>query len=127
MAVGEKKYKQIMSHFIYILRCADETLYTGYTTSIEKRLEEHNGEGSTKKARSAGSKYTRPRRPVKMVYNESYATRSEAMQREYAIKQLTREEKLQLIHPTKKVSMAKGKDQKKEVKKPKKDKTIKPL
>ena len=115
-----------MSHYIYILQCADESLYTGYTTDIKKRLEEHNGIGDTKSAKSAGAKYTRPRRPVQMVYNESYNTRSEALQREYAIKQLTRAEKL-LLTQTKKptTSMAKGQDRKKEVKKPKKDKVVK--
>lgn len=86
-----------MSHYIYILLCADDSLYTGYTTDISKRLQEHNGDGNTKTARSAGAKYTRPRRPVQMVYNELYETRSEAMQREYAIKQMKRLEKLQLI------------------------------
>lgn len=113
-----------MSHFIYILQCADDSLYTGYTTDIQKRLEEHNGTGDTKRARSAGAKYTRPRRPVEMVYNELYDTRSDAMQREYAIKQLTRSEKLQLIQSNKN-GMAKGQDRKKEVKKPKKDKVKK--
>lgn len=85
------------THFIYILQCADNTLYTGYTTDIEKRMIEHNGEGSTKAARSAGAKYTRGRRPVELVYQESFTTRSEALQREYAIKQLSRLEKQQMV------------------------------
>lgn len=84
-------------HYIYIIQCADGTLYTGYTTDIKKRLAEHNGEGGTVSARSAGAKYTRGRRPVMIVYQEQFSTRSEAMQREYAIKQLSRLEKKTLI------------------------------
>jgi putative endonuclease len=86
-----------MKHFVYMLRCADDSLYTGYTTNLEQRIAEHNGEGETKKARSAGARYTRPRRPVVLVYFETFKTRSEAMQREYAIKQLTRIEKQALV------------------------------
>lgn len=86
-----------MFHFIYVIQCADDTLYTGYTTDIEKRLIEHNGEGGTLSARSAGARYTRGRRPVTLVYQEKFSTRSEAMQREYAIKQLSRLEKKVLI------------------------------
>lgn len=87
-------------HFVYILKCADTSLYTGYTTDFEKRLREHNGEGATKTAQFAGAKYTRPRRPVSLVHLESFSTRSEAMQREYAVKQLSRKQKLQLIAAT---------------------------
>lgn len=83
------------SHFIYILKCADGTLYTGYTTDVKKRVAEHNGD--TVSDRSSGARYTRSRRPVKLMYTESYATRSEAMQREYAIKQLNRTEKMKLL------------------------------
>lgn len=71
-----------------MLRCADGTLYTGWTTDLEKRLRSHN-EG-------AGAKYTRTRRPVALLYWETYATREEAMRRECAIKRLTRAEKLAL-------------------------------
>lgn len=84
-------------HFVYVLKCADDTLYTGYTTDLDKRLTEHNGEGDTKTTLSAGAKYTRGRRPVEIVYHEKFGTRSEAMQREYAIKQLKRKEKEELI------------------------------
>lgn len=77
------------SHFIYILECSDGTLYTGYTTDLEKRLETHNA--------GKGAKYTRIRLPVKRIYEESFDTKSEAMQREYAIKQLTRMQKIKLI------------------------------
>lgn len=75
-----------------MVRCADETLYTGYARDVQKRLLEHNGE-----AKVAGAKYTRPRRPVVLVYSEEYSTRSQALQREYAIKSMSRKEKEQLI------------------------------
>ncbi|NCN11952.1 GIY-YIG nuclease family protein [Candidatus Kaiserbacteria bacterium] len=83
----------MMTHFVYMVRCADGTFYTGYTTDIEKRLAEHNGVGLTKTALSAGARYTRSRRPVKLVHKESFHTRSEALKREYAIKQLSRDQK----------------------------------
>ncbi len=86
-----------MRHYIYILRCADGTLYTGYTTDLKKRVAEHNGEGDTKTARLAGAKYTRGRRPVTLVHSEFFKTKQKAMQREYAVKQLSRAEKEQLI------------------------------
>ncbi|KAA1036190.1 GIY-YIG nuclease family protein [Macrococcus equipercicus] len=76
-------------HYIYILKCNDNTLYTGYTTDLDKRLTVHNS--------GKGAKYTRHRLPVIRVYSERHPTKSAAMQREYAIKQLTRNEKLQLI------------------------------
>lgn len=76
--------------YTYILECADETLYTGYTNNLEKRLAEHNGS-------KLGAKYTKARRPVILKYSESFATKSEAMKREIQIKKLTRSEKLDLI------------------------------
>ena len=76
-------------YFAYIMRCADGTLYTGYTDDIARREVVHNS--------GRGAKYTRSRLPVKMVYHESFATRSEAMKRECAIKRLSREQKLKLI------------------------------
>lgn len=79
-----------MSYFVYILECSDGSLYTGITTNITKRLNEHN---SNKK----GAKYTKTRRPVKLVYKETSENRSTASKREYAIKKLTRVKKLQLI------------------------------
>ncbi|MCR5547049.1 MAG: GIY-YIG nuclease family protein [Lachnospiraceae bacterium] len=78
-----------MSHYTYILECADGSLYTGYTPDLKKRLETHNA--------GKGAKYTRGRRPVKLVYSEEYDTKEEAMRREYQIKHLKREEKLALI------------------------------
>ena len=76
-------------HYVYILRCADDTLYTGYTTDPERRLREHNA--------GTGAKYTRGRTPVEIVYREAYDSRSAAMRREYEIKQLRRSEKIDLI------------------------------
>ena len=78
-----------MDNYIYILRCADGTLYTGWTNDLEKRLAAHQS--------GKGGKYTRARLPVEMVYAERFDTKREAMRREWEIKQLTREEKLKLI------------------------------
>lgn len=74
-----------MDHFVYIVKCSDDTYYTGYTTDIEQRIQTHNA--------GKGAKYTKSRRPVSLVYQEAFATKSEALQREYAIKQLSRKEK----------------------------------
>ena len=76
--------------FTYILRCSDGNLYTGWTVNIEKRLKSHNN--------GKGSKYTRARLPVSLVYQESFNSRKEAMQREYEIKQLSRKEKESLFN-----------------------------
>ena len=77
-------------NYTYIVQCADGTLYTGWTNFLQKRLKAHN-EGK------AGAKYTRSKRPVKLVYYEGFETKEEAMRREYAIKQLTRKQKLNLM------------------------------
>lgn len=76
-------------HYTYILECKDQTLYTGYTTDLERRIKVHN-EGK-------GAKYTKIRRPVKLVYHEVYDNKSDALKREYAMKQLSRAKKLALI------------------------------
>ena len=76
--------------FVYLLRCSDQSLYTGITTDLTQRLHEHN---HTDK----GAKYTRGRRPVNLVYFEKVSSRSLAASREYVIKQLSRMEKEQLI------------------------------
>lgn len=73
----------------YILRCSDGTLYTGWTSDIEKRLAAHND--------GTGAKYTRGRRPVELVYYEEFATKQEAMRREVHIKKLSKAEKMALI------------------------------
>jgi putative endonuclease len=80
-----------VSYFVYILECADKTLYTGITTDVQKRLLEHNESDK-------GAKYTRVRRPVKLVYTEDAIDRSMASKREYAIKKFTRAKKLELIN-----------------------------
>lgn len=74
--------------YTYILRCADGTLYTGWTNDLEKRLAAHN--------RGTASKYTCPRRPVAFAYVEAHETKEEAMRREWEIKRLSRKEKLAL-------------------------------
>ncbi len=79
---------------VYIVECSDRTLYTGWTTNMEKRLQEHN-EGKD------GAKYTRSRRPVKLVYQEPCSTRSDALKREREIKRMSRTEKLLLIEDVK--------------------------
>jgi len=76
--------------FVYILECSDKTLYSGWTNNMEKRLQEHNeGKG--------GAKYTRGRRPVRLVYREPCPTKSDALKREREIKKLSRAQKLLLI------------------------------
>ncbi|MDO5562059.1 MAG: GIY-YIG nuclease family protein [Synergistaceae bacterium] len=78
-----------MTAYIYILRCADGTLYTGWTYDVMKRLEAHNS--------GKGAKYTKGRRPVKLAYSERFETKEEAMSREVQIKKLARAEKEELI------------------------------
>lgn len=76
--------------WVYILRCADNTLYTGVCTDIERRVEEHNGSDK-------GAKYTRSRRPVTLVYAEKSDSRAAACRREAAIKKMSRTQKLKLL------------------------------
>lgn len=76
-------------NYCYILRCADGTLYTGWTNRLEQRVNAHN--------RGLGAKYTRSRRPVELVYAETFGSKEAAMSREAEIKQLSRAEKLRLI------------------------------
>ena len=82
-----------MSHFVYVVRCVDGTLYTGYATDVNDRVRVHNGEVKVKTA----ARYTRGRRPVTLVYQEECVSRGEALKREHAIKQLSRIEKEKLI------------------------------
>ncbi|MCF6205707.1 MAG: GIY-YIG nuclease family protein [Sulfurovum sp.] len=78
-------------YYVYMLECADGTLYTGIATDVKRRVEEHNHSDK-------GAKYTRSRRPVKLVYQEAFEDRSSASKREYHIKKkLCRKEKLQLV------------------------------
>ena len=76
-------------NYTYIVRCADGTLYTGWTNDLKKRIKAHNA--------GKGAKYTKSRRPVVLKYYESFSTRQEAMRREWEIKQLSRKEKLELV------------------------------
>ena len=76
-------------NYTYMLKCSDGTLYTGWTNDLEKRVEAHKS--------GKGAKYTKPRRPVELAYYEEFETKEQAMKREYAIKQLGRKEKQELI------------------------------
>ena len=79
-------------YYVYMVKCADGTLYTGIATELERRIEEHNSSDK-------GAKYTKVRRPVELVYSETCPDRSTASKREYEIKKkMTRAEKLALIH-----------------------------
>jgi putative endonuclease len=84
--IKSKKY------FVYIVECADGTLYTGITTDLNRRVEEHN-------ASPVGAKYTSARRPVSLVYSKKYKDRSSASMEEARIKKLTKKEKLELKSP----------------------------
>lgn len=75
--------------YVYILLCNDNTLYTGWTNDLNKRIRNHNN--------GTGAKYTKYRTPVTLVYFEEFETKSEAMKREYSIKKLSRKDKIKLI------------------------------
>ena len=77
-------------YYLYIIRCADDTLYTGIAKNLTKRIEEHN-------TSPKGAKYTRTRRPVTLVYSEEHEDRSTASKREYVVKKMRRVEKIRLI------------------------------
>ena len=76
-------------NYTYIVECADGSLYCGWTNDLEKRIMDHNA--------GKGAKYTKTRLPVKLVYHETFDTKEEAMSREWHIKQLRREKKMELI------------------------------
>lgn len=76
------------SNFIYILQCADGTLYTGWTTDLENRVKAHNS--------GSGAKYTRGRGPVRLLYSEAFETKGEALKREKEIQKMTRARKMKL-------------------------------
>ena len=78
-----------MGNYTYILKCADDTLYCGWTNDLEKRLAAHNS--------GKGAKYTKTRLPVELVYYEEFETKQEAMSREYHIKKLSRQQKEKLV------------------------------
>lgn len=79
----------MQENYTYIVRCKDNSFYIGWTNNLEKRIKAHN-EGK-------GAKYTKPRRPVKLVYYEIFSTKQEAMSREYHLKKLSHKEKEKLI------------------------------
>ena len=87
-----------MSHFVYILKCADKTLYVGCTNDLEKRIKQHNES-------KRGAHYTKIRRPVKLLYSEKYPTKSEALKREIQIKRWKRSKKLALVNFNKKAKL----------------------
>ena len=80
-----------MDYFVYILECADSTLYVGSTNDVQKRLKAHNGE------LPGGARYTSGRRPVRLRYSEQCESRGAALKREHALKSLSRTEKLKLV------------------------------
>ena len=81
-------------NYVYILRCSDDTLYTGWTNDLEKRIKAHSN--------GTGAKYTRGRGPVELVYFEEFDDKKDAMKREYEIKKYTRSKKEWLIKSSKK-------------------------
>ncbi len=82
--------------FVYILRCADDSLYTGITTELDRRIAEHND-----KNKKLGARYTRSRQPVTLIYHETFESRSLASKREAEIKRLKRKQKLLLLASSK--------------------------
>lgn len=76
-------------YYVYMLKCADGSLYTGYTNDLQKRVDVHNS--------GKGAKYTKSRLPVRLVYSEEYQSKSSALKREAEIKKLTRAQKEKLI------------------------------
>lgn len=84
-----ERYDEKRMNYTYIVKCKDGTYYTGWTNNLEKRIADHNA--------GRGAKYTKTRFPVTLVYYEEFGSKQEAMKREYAIKQMKREEKRKLI------------------------------
>ena len=80
-----------MKNYVYIIKCADGTLYTGWTNNLDERILAHNS--------GTGAKYTRGRLPVKLIYSESFSDKSSAMKRECEIKKMTKAKKEDLICP----------------------------
>ena len=81
-----------MTWFVYMLRCADDSIYSGITKDLQRRLDEHNGLSKN------GAKYTRARRPVSLIHQEQYENRSQASQREHELKAFSRQQKLALVN-----------------------------
>jgi len=91
--MSDKKY------YVYIVKCSDETFYTGITTDVSRRIDEHNGEikDASGKEKKLGAKYTNARRPVELVYTAQFPDRSSASKEEARIKKMTRGGKMELI------------------------------
>lgn len=83
------------SWHVYLVRCADGSLYTGIATDVERRVQEHNSDDTV------GAKYTRARRPITLVYHEAVDTRSAALKREHAIRKMSKAEKEKMVRQTK--------------------------
>jgi putative endonuclease len=86
----KKLPKKYSLYYLYILECQDKTLYTGITTDLQRRIREHNN-------RKVGAKYTRGRRPVKLVFSKKFKSRSAAQKEESRIKKMTSMEKIEII------------------------------
>lgn len=86
---AHKERPQSVIWFVYILECRDQTLYTGITNDLERRLAQHES--------GKGAKYTRGRGPFRLVYSEAHSTRAAASKREHGLKKLDRTEKLNLV------------------------------
>jgi putative endonuclease len=82
----------VSDHYVYVIECVDGTYYTGYTTDVDRRVDEHDA--------GDGAKYTRGRTPVDLVHVETYDSQSSAMSREHEIKSLSRREKERLVADT---------------------------
>jgi putative endonuclease len=82
---------EVASHFVYVLKCSDGTLYTGYTTDVDRRLRQHNA--------GKGARYTRSRTPVQLAFKERFRSRRDALRREIQIKGMRRSSKLLLCAP----------------------------
>ena len=91
MRENGQRYNQRV-HFVYIVQCVDGTLYTGYAVDLDRRIDAHNA--------GRGAKYTSGRRPVSLVYSESFRSKSDALKREHALKRRTRAKKEALIAST---------------------------
>lgn len=89
MPTAKKKRKKAAAWLLYVLKCRDNTLYTGITTDVSRRVKQHNS--------GIASRYTRSRLPVKLIFSEPCRGRSQALKKEYAMKQLSRKEKEEYI------------------------------
>ena len=76
--------------YFYIVRCADDSLYSGITTNLKRRVEEHNSD-------KLGARYTRSKQPVQLIYNETFSSKSLALKREWEVKKMTKKEKELLL------------------------------